>query len=71
MDVLTRPSQRRSPAAIDPAKAWMLGLVVEDDGTLLPAPAAAPPAFGALDEGRRQPIRCTCPDYCELEHDAV
>ncbi len=66
MDVATRPDQRRAPAAIDPAKAWMLGLVVEDDGTLRPAPAAAPPAFGALDD-----LRCTCPDYCELEHDAV
>ena len=71
MDVLARPRQRRGPAAIDPAKAWMLGLVVEDDGTLRPAPAAAPPAFGALDERQREPIHCTCPDYCELEHDAV
>lgn len=51
----------------------MLGLVVEPDGSLAPMPAAAL-SFGPArrpDARDRPPLTCTCPDYCELEHDAI
>ena len=58
--------------AIDPAKAWMLGIVVEADGSLRAAPAADLPRFGRRAEtARGERTDCTCPDYCELEHDAI
>ena len=58
--------------AIDPAKAWMVGIFVEADGSLRAAPAADLPWFGRRAEAPRgEPIACACPDYCELEHDAI
>ena len=55
--------QRTNHAVIDPAKAWMLGVLVEEDGSLRPAPAPAL-SWGTAERD------CTCPDYCEAEHDA-
>ena len=62
---------RRS--AIDPARAWILGIVVEDDGRLSPAPVAAGPhlavAWAETTPGAAvEPPACTCPDYCALDH---
>ena len=63
-----------TPAAIDPAKAWMLGLVVDADGTLRPAPSGAL-SFGSGSRSAAaadgETLVCTCPDYCDLEHDAL
>ena len=61
MEPSNRP-QRARAAVIDPAKAWMLGVLVEADGSLRPAPAPA------LSWGTRE-RDCTCPDFCEAEHD--
>ena len=57
--------------AIDPRHAWMLGIVVDDDGSLRPAPSAGDPRFGALrpDLPHDELPTCTCPDYCELDHE--
>ena len=74
MNVLPRSTHDSpAPAAIDPAKAWMLGLVVEADGSLRPAPAPAL-SFGPArrpETRDREPLTCSCPDYCEIEHDAI
>ena len=57
---------------IDPAKAWMVGVLVESDGSLRAAPAAELPQFGRRAESAHgETLACTCPDYCELEHDAI
>ena len=57
---------------IDPAKAWMVGVLVESDGSFRPAPAAELPQFGRrADSALGETLACTCPDYCELEHDAI
>jgi hypothetical protein len=61
------------PAAIDPAKAWMLGLVADADGTLRPARSGALSFGSALRSATAadgETLVCTCPDYCDLEHDA-
>ena len=63
-----------TPAAIDPAKAWMLGLVVDPDGSLRPAPSGGL-SFGSSSRSATaadgETLVCTCPDYCDLEHDAL
>ena len=70
MDPSNRPQHTAPAAVIDLAKAWMLGVVVEDDGSLRPVPSL-PIAWQSLDlEDRQADVQsCTCPDYCDLEHD--
>jgi hypothetical protein len=70
MSAPSRPEPQHD--AIDPAKAWILGVLVEDDGSLRPPPATAISWGSGEREGRRRetPI-CTCPDYCDLEHDLI
>ena len=70
MNPADRPQHADPVAAIDPAKAWMLGVVVEEDGSLRPVPSL-PIAWQPLDLDDRQADvqSCTCPDYCDLEHD--
>lgn len=43
---------------LDPSHAWVLGLVVESDGTVA-GPGLAAWAIGA---------ECTCPEFCERDH---
>ena len=65
------PTTARTSDAIDPAHAWILGIVVDDDGQFprrrSPGGRSARTSAGA--PGRRAGL--TCPDYCELEHDQV
>ena len=74
MNATHRSSHVTQPAtAIDPAKAWMLGVLVDADWSLRAAPSV-PLAFGSpdrRDDRRLEAETCTCPDYCEIEHDAV
>ena len=74
MDSLSHSAHQTAvkTTVIDPAKAWMLGIVVEPDGSLRAVPAAELPRFGRRAENARgERAECTCPDYCELEHDAI
>ena len=75
MTTQAQPSQAvlSRPSAIDPARAWILGIVVEDDGQFRPVPAAGSPELTARtwDDETRPASDCTCPDYCEVEHDLV
>jgi hypothetical protein len=72
MGTSNRPQYPAPAAVIDPAKAWMLGVLVEEDGSLRPAPAPAL-SWGTRErDGRREVARpCTCPDFCEAEHGIV
>jgi len=66
------PTTARTSDAIDPAHAWILGIVVDDDGQFRPAPVAGGPQRSYISGSAAEdaPV-CTCPDYCELEHDRV
>ena len=71
MNPSNRPQLVAADAVIDPAKAWMLGVLVEADGSLRPAPAPALSWGTPSRDVRRGAERdCSCPDYCEAEHDA-
>jgi hypothetical protein len=66
----SRPVDR--PTSVDPSRAWILGLVVDADGSLSDAPPAAPewPASPATDapsgsqDGR--PDQTTTPDVSSV-----
>ena len=50
MTAPTHSTERRRPTnTIHPGHAWMLGLLVGEDGSFVPT--------------------CTCPDFCELDHE--
>jgi len=72
MTALHRDSDRQ-PAThtIHPGHAWMLGLVISADGSYVPPPAAAGPHTGMVGVERPagQLPSCTCPDFCELDHE--
>jgi hypothetical protein len=52
--IATQPATR--PTTVEPSRAWILGLVVEADGSVSAAPPAAPewPASTPPDEGAHQ-----------------
>jgi hypothetical protein len=71
MEPSNRPPQAVADAAIDPAKAWMLGVLVDEDGSLRPVPSLSLSWHPLdLDERQADVMSCTCPDYCDLEHGA-
>ena len=73
MDLPSHSAQQTATGGmIDPAKAWMVGVVVASDGSLRPAPAADPPRFGrGAMPGGGESLACECPDYCEVDHAAI
>ncbi len=72
MTAPTHSTERRRPTnTIHPGHAWMLGLLVGEDGSFVPPPAAAGPHTGMIRAERPGSERptCTCPDFCELDHE--
>lgn len=53
------PPRPMLAANLAAARAWILGLVVESDGTVT-GPGFAPWASS---------VECTCPDFCERDHE--
>jgi hypothetical protein len=60
-DILPTPARpkQRFIEALEPSRAWILGLVVEPDGSLS-GPRLAPPLSWP---------ECDCPDDCALDHE--
>lgn len=54
----SRPTLGPALPHLDPSHAWVLGLVVEPDGSL------AGPGLSAWSAW----AECSCPDYCERDH---
>lgn len=52
------PSRPTLGLHLDPSHAWVLGLVVEPDGSV------AGPGLSAWSAW----AECSCPDYCERDH---
>ena len=67
----SRISRQPASHTIHPGHAWMLGLVVLDDGSYAPPPVAAGPHTGmvAVPRPTDELPSCTCPDFCELDHE--
>jgi hypothetical protein len=57
LDTLT-PSTHQAPAAVEPSRAWILGLVVESDGSV----------SGPASEQTLEWPSCECPDDCRIDH---
>ena len=65
-------SDRQPPFhTIHPGHAWILGLLVAEDGSYVLPPAAAGPHTGMVSVRRTTDEfpSCTCPDFCELDHE--
>ena len=71
MHQTSEPPRQQPPShVIHPSHAWMLGLVVADDGSYVPPPVAAGPHTGMVtDRPTEEMPACTCPDFCELDHE--
>lgn len=65
------PIREDARNTILPSHAWILGLVVAQDGSYVPPPAAMGPHTGmsSVDGDAREEPVCTCPDFCELDHE--
>jgi hypothetical protein len=57
-DCMAAPAERL-PEQIDPSRAWILGILIADDGTAT--------GFGNLN--REDPITCQCLDDCPIDHE--
>jgi hypothetical protein len=69
---MSHPRTGRQPAShtIHPSHAWILGLVVAEDGSYVPPAVAGGPHTGMVAvDSADGPLSCTCPDYCELDHE--
>jgi hypothetical protein len=50
---------KRLPPQIDPSRAWILGIIVNEDGTAT--------GLGALSYANS--TSCECPDDCAIDHE--
>lgn len=58
LDTLAPPIHQ-APAAVEPSRAWILGLVVESDGTV----------SGPASERTLEWSSWTCPGDCAVDHE--
>jgi hypothetical protein len=61
-------SQQPVPATVEPSRAWILGLVVESDGSIASSLGAIP-EWSAARQVTVDPTTCECPDACAIDHE--